>query len=150
MSKHETRPDRKTRSGSDTQIAGHRHERLSRILREEVAALVRDELSDPRLDGVTVTFVELSVDYKSARVGFIGPGAANAMHADRDRMARALARATPFLRMRLAESVDLKVLPALRFSWDAYAAADPAGPRSTMGAPPGAAPSAAPKPPSTD
>jgi ribosome-binding factor A len=125
MSKHDSRPDRRTRSGGDTQTAGHRHERLSRLLREEVAALVRDDLTDPRLDGVSVTFVELSVDYKNARVGFIGPDAAAATPEDRDRMARALVRATPFLRARLAESIDLKVLPALRFSWDAYAAAEP-------------------------
>ena len=133
MSKHETRSDRKSRSaarppeGGDTQAAGHRHERLSRLLREELDALVRDELGDPRLDGVTVTYVELSVDYKNARVGFIGPGAASATHDDRERMARALARATPFLRGRLAESVDLKAVPALRFTWDAYAAAEPGG-----------------------
>ena len=105
--------------------AGHRHERLSRLLREELDALVRDELTDPRLDGVRVTFVELSVDYKNVRVGFVGPGGADATHDDRDRMARALSRATPFLRARLAESVDLKVVPALRFAWDAYAAAAP-------------------------
>jgi ribosome-binding factor A len=122
MSKHETRPDRKIRSGSDTQAAGHRHERLSRILREELATLVRDELREPRLGGVTVTFVELSVDYKNARVGFSGPGDT---HDERDRTARALARAVPFIRARLADSVDLKALPALRFAWDAYAAAEP-------------------------
>jgi ribosome-binding factor A len=131
MSKHETRPDRKRRSaarppqGGDTQAAGHRHERLSRLLREEIGALVRDELGDPQLDGVVVTYVELSVDYKNARVGFVGPDARSATHDERERMARALARATPFLRARLAEAVDLKQVPALRFAWDAYAAAEP-------------------------
>jgi ribosome-binding factor A len=130
MSKHETRPGRKRRPAAhaphdgEMVAAGHRHERLSRLLREELDALVRDELTDPRLDGVTVTFVELSVDYKNARVGFVGPGGAD--HERRDRMARALVRATPFLRARLAESVDLKLVPALRFAWDAYAAAAPA------------------------
>jgi ribosome-binding factor A len=67
---------------------------------------------------VTVTYVELSVDYKNARVGFVGDG-------DRERITRALEGATPFLRARLADAVDLKQVPALRFVWDAFAAAAP-------------------------
>src|SRR5262245_35642291 len=128
MSKHEMRRDRRGRRSahdSDQEAAGHRHERLSRIFREELDALVRDEITDPVLDGVTFTLVELSVDYKNARVGFVGPGGAEAPREQRERMARALLRATPFLRARLAESVDLKQVPALRFAWDAIAAAEP-------------------------
>ena len=125
MSKHETRRGRRAAHDGDHEAAGHRHERLSRIFREELDALVRDEITDPDLDGVAFTIVELSVDYKNARVGFIGPGGAETPRADREKMARALARATPFLRARLAESVELKQVPALRFAWDAIAAAEP-------------------------
>ena len=131
MSKHRARRDRHDRSAehsshdADPQAAGHRHERLQRLLREELDALVRAELSDPRLDGVTFTRVELSVDYKNARVGFIAGGAAQAPRAERERLERLLARAAPFLRARLADSVELKVVPALRFAWDAYAALEP-------------------------
>lgn len=126
MSKHSTKDARRSRSSFDTdlQAAGHRHERLSRILREEIAAVMRDELADPRLDGVRITFVELSVDYKNARVGFVGP-AADIPRAERERLERLLERATPFLRRRLADAVDLKHAPALRFAWDSYAAAAP-------------------------
>lgn len=126
MSKHSTRDDRHGRSSfdADLQAAGHRHERLSRILREEIAAVMRDELADPRLDGVRLTFVELSVDYKNARIGFIGP-VAEAPRAERERLERLLDRATPFVRRRLADAVDLKHAPALRFAWDTYAAAAP-------------------------
>lgn len=130
MSKHASRRDRKGRSAahsseSDPQAAGHRHERLSRIFREELEALVRDELGDPRLDGVIFTSIELSVDYKNARIGFVGPRASDTPHEERDRQERAFARATPFLRARLAESVDLKQVPALRFVWDTLAAEGP-------------------------
>ncbi|APR83953.1 Ribosome-binding factor A [Minicystis rosea] len=123
MSKHTTRDDRR-RSSSDDEHAGHRHERLSRILREEIAAVVRDELADPRLDGVRITFVELSVDYKNARIGFIGP-VAEIPRVERERLERLLDKATPFLRARLTDAVDLKQVPALRFAWDTYAAAAP-------------------------
>jgi ribosome-binding factor A len=104
--------------------AGHRHERLTRVLHEEIDALLRDELDDPRLDGVKVTYVELSVDYKNARVGFVGPRDGDDLPR-REALSRALAGATPFLRARLAESVELKALPVLRFVWDALAAAAP-------------------------
>ena len=126
MSKHTTRDDRRRRSSSDDdhEAAGHRHPRLSRILREEIAAVVRDELADPRLDGVRITFVELSVDYKNARIGFIGP-VAEAPRIERERLERLLDKATPFLRARLTDAVDLKAVPALRFTWDTYAAQAP-------------------------
>lgn len=126
MSKHLKRDERPRRASldADVQAAGHRHERLSRILREEIAAVMRDELADPRLEGVRLTFVELSVDYKNARIGFVGP-VAEASRAERERLERLLERATPFLRRRLADAVDLKHAPALRFAWDNYAAAAP-------------------------
>jgi ribosome-binding factor A len=84
-------------------------------LHEELSAIARDDLSDPLLDGVRFTTLELSVDYKNARVRFV-PG--HAKDADGARTERALSRATPFLRARLAESVGLKHVPLLRFVLD--------------------------------
>jgi ribosome-binding factor A len=126
MGKRETRRgDRSRAEASDSfegddaaQAAGHRHARLQQILREELGALVRDELSDPRLDGVMVTSVELSVDYRNARVRFWAARATPPSREERERLERAIARAAPFLRVSLAESVDLKQVPALNFVWD--------------------------------
>lgn len=95
---------------------GHRHERLRQIVREEVAALLRDECVDPRLGDVRVTRVDLSVDYKNAKVGFVLPK--DRTPEDRRRAEDALARAASFLRGRLGEAIDAKVVPALRFVWD--------------------------------
>jgi ribosome-binding factor A len=117
------RSARSPRATKEPEAAGHRHERLSRLLREEIEAVVRDELADPRLEGVRITTVELSVDYKNARVGFIE--AAGVERHERERLERLLERATPFLRRRLADALDLKQVPLLRFAWDAYAAAAP-------------------------
>jgi ribosome-binding factor A len=99
-------------------FTGHRHERLSRVFREELEALLRDEVGDPRLDGVVVTSVELSVDYRHARIGYTSRTGLAPKRDERDALARALARATPFLRARLSEALDLKQVPALRFVWD--------------------------------
>lgn len=130
MSKHTTRDARRGDSARrsrciDPEAAGHRHERLTSILREEIAAVVRDDLTDPRLEGIRITEVELSVDYKNARVGFVSPARAGATRMDRDRLERLLERAAPFMRGRLCEALDLKQAPALRFAWDSYAAAAP-------------------------
>jgi ribosome-binding factor A len=128
MSKRETRRgDRSPAEASDSfeeddgdasQAAGHRHARLQQILREELGALVRDELSDPKLDGVVVTSVELSVDYRNARVRFWAARATPPSREERERLERAIARAAPFLRASLADSVDLKQVPTLNFVWD--------------------------------
>jgi ribosome-binding factor A len=98
----------------DTGGAGHRHARLEVSLREELQSLLRDDVSDPDLDRVGVTAVTLSPDYKSARGHFvIARGAARAA------VERGLARATPFLRRRLADSIELKRTPDLRFVFEA-------------------------------
>lgn len=81
------------------------------MLRRELDALLRDDIADPALDGVTVTWVELSPDYRSAKVHVTTPVAS--AHAA---ITRALERATPFLRRHLADAVDLKFVPALRFA----------------------------------
>jgi ribosome-binding factor A len=125
MGKHESRRGRRERAAdstisvddAETIAQGHRHGRLQQILREELDALVRDELGDPRLDGVTITTVELSVDYRNARVQFWVPRPAPPTRDERDRLEKAFAKATPFLRASLAESVDLKQVPMLRFVW---------------------------------
>lgn len=48
--------------------APRRRDRLSEFLRQEVAQIVLLELSDPRLEGVTVTRAEVSDDIQQAKV----------------------------------------------------------------------------------
>ncbi|WP_146652605.1 ribosome-binding factor A [Labilithrix luteola] len=106
------------RDGHDEQgAAGYRHARLQGILFEELSALLRDDVSDPTLNGVRITSVVLSVDYRNARVHFAAPQVSDAA-VDRAGLERGLARATPFLRARLAEGLDLKRIPELRFVFD--------------------------------
>jgi ribosome-binding factor A len=98
----------------DKESAGHRHQRLETTILEELALLLRDDVSDPELEGVQFRAVVLSADYRSARVHFMVPASRS-----RAEVERALARATPFLRGRLAESIELKRAPDLRFVFDA-------------------------------
>src|SRR3954470_16573766 len=94
--------------------AGHRHARLEGLVLEELRALLRDDVSDPALIGVVITAIVLSVDYRHARVHFALRDATHDESRERARVERALCRATPFLRARLADAIDLKRIPDLR------------------------------------
>jgi ribosome-binding factor A len=99
----------------DEEGAGHRHLRVQSLVLEELRALLRDDVTDPALADVRVVAVALSVDYRHARVHFVLTGTS----AVEPRLAqRALQRATPFLRARLAEAVEMKRVPDLRFVSD--------------------------------
>lgn len=110
---------------------GHRHLRLQELVLEELQSLLRDDITDPALVDVEIGAVVLSPDYRHARVHFsIRPALAEA-NRDMDVEAalrapaeRALMRATPFLRARLAEAIDLKRVPDLRFVFDGVASRD--------------------------
>ncbi|MBX3212438.1 MAG: ribosome-binding factor A [Labilithrix sp.] len=100
--------------------AGYRHPRVQGLIFEELRALMRDDVSDPALTDVRITAVVLSVDYRHARVHF-----ALAARAERRRSAEsALVRVTPFLRARLADAVEMKRIPDLRFVFDGVAIAN--------------------------
>lgn len=97
--------------------AGYRHERVQGLILEELRALMRDDVSDPTLADVRISAVVLSVDYHHARVHFTLAAGIE----QRRTVEQALGRVTPFLRARLADGVDLKRVPDLRFVFDGVA-----------------------------
>lgn len=91
---------------------GRRVERVARLIREELSALIISKLKDPRVAGVTVTDVRVTPDLSVARVYFA------AGDEDADRAAEGLARAAPFLRREVGASLRLRRMPELRFQRD--------------------------------
>ncbi len=100
--------------------AGHRHARLEELILEELQGLFRDDISDPALSGIRITRLVLSVDYRNARVHHVVQG-----DTPPRLVAERLLRATPFLRSRLGEALDLKRVPNLHFVLDAVAPEEP-------------------------
>lgn len=98
------------RSRGERQGEGGRITRLQELIREEVNFLLRCEVTDPRLQGVVVTWVEMAGDGSCARLWFTAAS-------EEDRTG-ALERAAGFLRNHLAESLALKRTPELRFRRD--------------------------------
>ena len=90
-----------------------RHLRLQSSIFEEVSLLFRGELSDPLLEGVTVTTLELSPDGRQARIGFTLPP--ERQESGPAPVEEALERATGFIRSQLALGLNLKRVPNLRF-----------------------------------
>lgn len=94
---------------------GHRHVRIQELIFQELRSLLRDDIDDPRLEAVRINALVLSADYRTARVHYALTASSLALERDVD---GALARAAPYLRARLAESIDLKRALDLRFVFD--------------------------------
>ncbi|WP_426756375.1 ribosome-binding factor A [Myxococcus sp. Y35] len=100
-------------SSSNRRHPAPRHLRVQSHLFQEVSRTFRDELSDPRLEGVALTSFELSPDGRLVRMGYtVTPeAAASGLRPVQE----ALDRACGYLRSQLAEHLDLKRVPRLRF-----------------------------------
>ena len=104
----------KQRREGASAAAEHRHQRVEASILEELRLIVRDDVTDPDLEGVRLTAIVLAPDSKLARIHFAIPRGRS-----RAAVERAFARATGFMRGRLAESVELKRTPDLRFVFEA-------------------------------
>jgi ribosome-binding factor A len=104
-----------------------RTERVGEQLRAELARLLREEVSDPRIGLVTLTRVDVAPDFSNARVHWSALGAQpcdadEGIAPDADTQA-GLDSAAPFLRRRLAQLLELRRIPELRFVHDPSLAA---------------------------
>lgn len=93
---------------------GSRPARLGDQIREELASIIAREVKDPGIGFLTLTSVEVSADLQVARVYYTALGDPRARRAT----ARALDRATPFLRRQVAGRLRLRRAPELHFHYD--------------------------------
>jgi ribosome-binding factor A len=90
-----------------------RPERAAEAIHEAVARILQAEVSDPRLQHVTITRCEITDDLSFARIFYIVRD-----EDDRERAAQGFERATPFLRSRVGQEVVLRTVPELSFRYD--------------------------------
>jgi ribosome-binding factor A len=93
---------------------GSRASRVGDQIRAELASLLTREVHDPGIGFLTITHVKVSPDLQQARVYYTTIGDAKA----RQESARALGRATPFLRRQVGQRLNLKRVPELAFFFD--------------------------------
>lgn len=98
-----------------------RTERVGEELRAEVARLLREEVTDPRIGLVTLTRVDVAPDLRSALLFWSCLDPHGDREAEREQVhavQEGLESAAPFLRRRLAAVVPWKRVPELRFRYD--------------------------------
>jgi ribosome-binding factor A len=93
-----------------------RTDRVAEQLRAEIARVLRERISDPRIGLVTVTRVDVSPDLRQALVFWSALDSTD--EASIERVADGLDSAAPFVRRQLAEALPLKRTPELTFRYD--------------------------------
>jgi ribosome-binding factor A len=88
--------------------------RISDSIREELARLLIREVSDPRLEGISITDVKVDRELAYAEIYV------SALEGQErsEEVLKALRHAGGFLRTLLAQRIDLRAFPRLRFHWD--------------------------------
>ncbi len=84
------------------------------LLQEEISLILLQKVRDPRLEGLTVTAVEVSADLKKAHVYVSSLGGLE----ERRQALKGLKKAEGFLRHELASRISLRVVPEIIFHWD--------------------------------
>jgi len=102
---------------SDSRDAGVRHPRLEELFREELNSILDFEITDPRLEGMRVRFVELSKDGSRARV-WLSTTEPSTRASSAAELEAAFERASGFFRGLLCDALPLKRMPELSFRVD--------------------------------
>ena len=92
----------------------HRQEKLAELIAAELSDLLRTRMKDPRLGFASITHVEVSGDFRHAKVFVSVMGSEEEQN---DTM-KALKHATGFLRHELAGRLTLRYMPELAFKLD--------------------------------
>ncbi len=95
----------------------NRTDRVADQIQKDLAVLLQRELKDPRVGMVTVSSVSVSKDfsYADVYVSFMDKNSAE----EAEKAVEILEKAAGFLRTQLAKGIKLRVMPRLRFHFDA-------------------------------
>lgn len=96
---------------------GLRVRRVEQAVREELAALLLDEVKDPGAAGAVVTRVQMAGDLRSARV-YVRVLEGGGDPDRRKSVVSALTRAAGMLRREITQRLGLRHAPELRFHYD--------------------------------
>jgi len=95
-------------------VANSRPERVAEQIRQELSQLLARDVHDPGVGFITLTQVKVAPDLQLARVYYTSMGDEKALK----ETAKALGRATPFLRRQVAQRLRLRRAPELQFFYD--------------------------------
>ena len=90
-----------------------RIERINDMMQQNLAEILQREVSDPQLQKVTISGVDVSRDLGHAKIHFVVPD-----DCDLEEVIKGFARAKGFLRSNLAKRCGLRIMPDLHFHYD--------------------------------
>ena len=88
-------------------------ERLGNIFVEAISKVIHEEVKDDDIKFVTITAVDISSDLSYAKVYFT-----NLIDSEREKVTKALNRASSFIRGKLFDIVEIRKMPELTFVYD--------------------------------
>lgn len=88
-------------------------ERLGNIFVEAISKVLHEEVKDDDIKFVTITAVDISSDLSYAKVYFT-----NLIDSEREKVTKALNRASGFIRGKLFDIVEIRKMPELTFVYD--------------------------------
>ena len=92
-----------------------RSERVAQMINRHLAVILRSQVKDPRVSGLTITEVEVTKDLRQAKV-FVTSMLDEDV--DIDATMAAVERASGFLRRSLAAELEMRHCPTLIFKYD--------------------------------
>ncbi|MEH6584973.1 MAG: 30S ribosome-binding factor RbfA [Halioglobus sp.] len=94
-----------------------RTQRVADFLQRELAAVIQHEVRDPRVGMVSITGVDVSRDMGHAKVYYTSMGTDSTEEASE--CTEALNKAAGFLRSQVSRDSSMRMVPQLRFYFDA-------------------------------
>ena len=88
-------------------------DRLGHIFTEAISKIINEEVKDDDIKFVTITAVDITSDLSYAKVYFT-----NLIDKDRDKVEKALNRASSFIRGKLFDKVEIRKMAELTFIYD--------------------------------
>ena len=95
-------------------MSSRRAQKAAQAIREVVSMAILAELQDPRIQDVTVTYVEVSADLRHAKVHVSVMGDENHQNLS----LQGLQSAAGFLQSKIARQIELRYTPRLKFVLD--------------------------------
>ena len=95
-------------------VSKTRAQRIADRIREELSEIILQEVSDPRLAGISIT--DVSVDRELAFADIYYSSIEGSIRSKE--ILEGLQHAQGFLRYTLSQRIEMRVFPRLRFHWD--------------------------------
>ncbi|MBV9230627.1 MAG: 30S ribosome-binding factor RbfA [Chloroflexi bacterium] len=92
----------------------HRQEKLAELIAAELSDLLRTRIKDPRVGFASITHVEVSGDFRHAKIFVSVMGSQQ----EKEETMKGLKHATGFLRHELATRLVLRYMPEIVFKLD--------------------------------